>query len=193
VALALMHLLGQGGERDEETAANWFAKAAAHGNARAQYNLALLILQGDQKAGNASADASPEHGLPGPHDAAMFRRLASFYELGEAGTPNMIEAARWYRAAAEAGHADAQFSLGRLYARGEGLSQQLEEAARWFEKAAEQGVAAAQVNIAAFQLQGTGTERDPAKAANWYRLAARQGLTIAMVRLAFLYRRRGVA
>ena len=50
-----MHLSGHGGERDEETAANWFAKAAAHGNARAQYNLALLILQGDQKAGNASA------------------------------------------------------------------------------------------------------------------------------------------
>jgi TPR repeat protein len=77
----------------------------------------------------------------------------------------MIEAATWYRAAAEAGHAEAQFALGRLYARGEGLPQQLEEAARWFEKAAEQGVAEAQVNIAAFHLQGTGAERDPAKAA----------------------------
>ena len=75
-------------------------------------------------------------------------RLAQLYETGEAAVPNLIEAAKWYRAAAETGDAEAQFCLGRLYARGDGVPQELGEAAKWFEKAAEQGIAAAQVNIA---------------------------------------------
>ena len=79
-------------------------------------------------------------------------RLAHLYELGEAAAPNMIEAAKWYRAAAEDGDAEAQFLLGRLYARGDGVPRLPAEAAKLFEKAAEQGIAAAQVNIAAFHL-----------------------------------------
>ena len=48
------------------------------------------------------------------------------------------------KAKAEAGDADAQFSLGNAYAYGRGVEQDLEEAMKWYRKAAEQGNADAQ-------------------------------------------------
>ena len=49
------------------------------------------------------------------------------------------EAAKWYRKAAEQGHADAQYFLGSLYYNGQGVAQDEAEAERWFRKAAVQG------------------------------------------------------
>ena len=54
------------------------------------------------------------------------------------------EAVRWYRLAAEQGHASAQFNLGLMYARGLGVSEDDAEAVRWYRLAAEQGHASAQ-------------------------------------------------
>ena len=50
------------------------------------------------------------------------------------------EAARWFRRAAEQGHAEAQIHLGDLFAAGRGVGQSDVEAARWHKKAADQGV-----------------------------------------------------
>jgi TonB family protein len=43
------------------------------------------------------------------------------------------------RSAAELGHAQAQFDLGRCYERGKGLQANLDEALRWYRKSADQG------------------------------------------------------
>jgi TPR repeat protein len=51
---------------------------------------------------------------------------------------NTAEAPRWYRKAAEQGHAAAQFNLGSMYENGEGGLAKEAEAARWYRKAAEQ-------------------------------------------------------
>ena len=47
------------------------------------------------------------------------------------------EAGKWYRKAAEQGHASAQFNLGCAYASGRGLPQDYAEAVKWYRKAAE--------------------------------------------------------
>jgi len=47
---------------------------------------------------------------------------------------------RWYRKAAEQGHANAQFNLGVGYANGQGVKQDHAEAVRWYRKATEQGL-----------------------------------------------------
>ena len=49
------------------------------------------------------------------------------------------EAARWYRTAAEQGHAAAQFSLGVMYSNGEGVPQDLVQGYAWASVAAAQG------------------------------------------------------
>ena len=49
------------------------------------------------------------------------------------------EAVKWFRKAAEQGHAGGQRSLGICYAYGEGVVEDKEEAVKWYRKAAEQG------------------------------------------------------
>jgi TPR repeat protein len=46
------------------------------------------------------------------------------------------EAARWYRKAADQGHALAQYNLGLLYANGRGVAQDKAQARAWMQKAA---------------------------------------------------------
>src|SRR5437879_5366095 len=55
-----------------------------------------------------------------------------------------IEAAKWYRLAAEHGHAAAQYSLADFYEHGSGVREDQAEAAKWYRRAAEKGHAAAQ-------------------------------------------------
>ena len=50
-----------------------------------------------------------------------------------------VEAARWFRKAADQGDAEAQCHLGDMFAEGRGEAQNDEEAARWYRKAADQG------------------------------------------------------
>jgi TPR repeat protein len=52
---------------------------------------------------------------------------------------NYTLAAKWYRKAAEQGHARAQTNLALMYEDGEGVPQNRQEAIRWFKKAAAQG------------------------------------------------------
>ena len=47
-----------------------------------------------------------------------------------------MEAARWYRKAADKGFAEAQYNLGTMFAQGRGVPQSDVEAARWHRKAA---------------------------------------------------------
>jgi TPR repeat protein len=57
------------------------------------------------------------------------------------------EAAKWYRKAADQGHANAQYNLGVMYSTGQGVPQDYVEAHKWF-------------NLAASRL--TDSERDTA-------------------------------
>lgn len=54
---------------------------------------------------------------------------------------------KWYRLAAEQGHAYSQFNLGAAYSQGEGVAQDYRKATKWYRLAAEQGVAKAQHNL----------------------------------------------
>ena len=63
------------------------------------------------------------------------------YASGEGVPEDDAEAARWYRLAADQGHADAQNNLGLKYASGEGVVEDDAEAVRWYRLAADQGLA----------------------------------------------------
>ena len=114
-------------------------------------------------------------------------------------SPNYTEAARWFRLAAQKGHANAQFNLGQLYNLGQGLARDPAEAVSWFTKAAEQGFGDAQLQLGLAYEEGNGIGRDPKEAARLYRLAAtnpqpQQNRAIAEFSLAVLYHEgRGVS
>jgi TPR repeat protein len=67
-------------------------------------------------------------------------QLARLYAYGLRGvTQNQEAAASWYLKAAEQGHVDAQFMLGKRFCYGEGIGKDKGEALQWLSKAAANG------------------------------------------------------
>jgi hypothetical protein len=73
---------------------------------------------------------------------------------GEGVPQDAGEAVRWFRLAAEQGHADAQLNLGLMHYNGDGVAQDPVAAARWFRLAADQGLPVAQSNLGAMHYNG---------------------------------------
>jgi TPR repeat protein len=81
------------------------------------------------------------------------------------------KAFREWKAAADAGQAEAQFDLGVLYAQGLGVRRDITEAARWYRQAAEQGNAEAEFALGQMYSLGWGVPRDEADAMRWLQMA----------------------
>ena len=88
---------------------------------------------------------------------------------------NDAEAVKWYRRAADQGHAEAQYNLGVMYDDGQGVQQDYAEAVKWYRRAAEQGHAKAQFNLGNMYREGKGVQQDFSKAVLWFEKAASQG------------------
>jgi TPR repeat protein len=78
---------------------------------------------------------------------------------------------REWKAAADAGQAEAQFDLGVLYAQGLGVVRDFTVAASWYRKSAEQGNAEAQFALGQMCSRGWGVPRDQADAIRWLQMA----------------------
>lgn len=100
---------------------------------------------------------------------------------------NDAEAAKWFRKAADKGHADAQHSLGYMYAQGKGVLKDDAEAVRWYRKAADQGSALAQCSLGFMYGEGRGVPKNDKESAGWYRKAAEKGLAEAQYNLGVMY------
>ena len=122
-----------------------------------------------------------------PEDAQTLYERGESYYYGEGVTQDYAEAVRWYRKAAELGHAQAQNDLGYCYDNGQGVSQNHTEAAKWYRKAAEQGYDAAQYNLGCCYEDGKGVTKNLAEAVRWYRKAAEQGDDAAQNSLGYCY------
>jgi len=100
-----------------------------------------------------------------------------------------VQAARWYRRAANQGHTLGAHNLGNAYAGGIGVVRNPEEARHWWLLAAAKGDAIAQLSLARYFEQGEGGDRDMALARFWYTRAAGRGnpdARAALLRLSVL-------
>ena len=97
------------------------------------------------------------------------------------------EAVRWYRKAADQGHAEAQNRLGTYYEYGRGVTEDYDEAVRWYRKAADQDLAEAQNNLGECYYYGRGVTQHYTEAVRWYRKAAEQGHSLAQIQLGRCY------
>lgn len=80
-----------------------------------------------------------------------------------------LEAAMFYRAAAEKGHVEAQFELGMMYQLGLGLAKNFFHAATWYRRAAKQGHGAAMLRLAYLYNAGLGVRKNGITALSWRR------------------------
>ena len=111
-----------------------------------------------------------------------FKKGISFELAGK-----YIEAAKWFRRAADQGNADAQYYLGQMLRTGQGIPHGYSEAARWYRRAAEQGHVIAQYILGLMYRLGQGVPRDYWEAERWLRKAAEQGHDDAQSNLGVMY------
>jgi localization factor PodJL len=159
-------------------------QAAARGDQVAQYDLALLRLNGgDTAAGVALLKRAAARGL-----AMAQYRLAKLYEHGEGVPADLDEAKRWTELAAVGGNRKAMHDLGVYLASGEGDALNEAGAFKWFLQAAERGVEDSQFNLGVLYLQGRGVTADPREALFWFSVAAEAGDQDAGARAAMIER-----
>jgi TonB family protein len=121
------------------------------------------------------------------HAGAQFA-LAQGYFNGNGVPQDYVQAAHWFRQAADQGLAEAQSNLGDLYRMGDkGVAQDFVESFKWYRKAAEQGHALSQSNVGAFYERGIGVGADGVEAVKWYTRAAEQGFPLAQYNLGLVY------
>ena len=136
----------------------------------------------------SSPKASQSHQTSAAKSAAalspedMFQNGLEHYDK-----KNYTEAVKWYRKAAEQGHAGAQNNLGVCYENGYGVTKDYYEAVKWYRKAAEQGLADAQCNLGLCYEFAKGVTKSITEAVKWYRKAAEQGYANAQCNLGDCY------
>ena len=162
----LLGYFHQGGHRlmyDHDEVVRWYGKAADQGYAKAQYNLGHYYCRGKTEVGRVVSD-----------------QLVVWSVIGV--PKNLVEAVKWYRKAAENGHAQAQYVLGKSYHAGEGVPKDQVEAFKWWRKAAEQGHATSRFNVGVMCFLGDGTPQDFSEAARWFHVRSVQELRMFICR-----------
>ena len=107
-------------------------------------------------------------------DATAQFKLAMAYLEGSSALPkDPAKAAEWFRKAATAGLAAAQYNLGVLLSNGKDMPRNDKEAALWFSAAAKNGNFEAQVMMVRFLGTGRGVEKNAALALWWDMIARR--------------------
>ena len=68
--------------------------------------------------------------------------------------PKILEAAHYYKLAADQGFTEAEYNLGAMYANGLGVARDVAEAIRWYERAAAKGDEDAKAALAPLRALG---------------------------------------
>lgn len=113
---------------------------------------------------------------------SIFQKAEELEKSGKA-----EEAIKLYTEAANEGHPQAQYSLGRAYLTGSGVEKDKKEALKWIKKAAEQGNMYAECHLGAFYRTGDGIKQDEVEGIKWIEKSAKQGYFYAQFELGCCY------
>jgi hypothetical protein len=141
-----------------------------------------------------------ESGVPGYNDGVKARAEAgdasAQWEYGticEQQKKDDVQAAQWYKRAADQGHGEARLALAECLRNGRGVRRDEAAAVRLTKLAADEGCGLAQLVYSMFLDRGRGVKVDLAAAARYAKMAADQGLAHAQNAYACaLYQGRGV-
>ena len=173
--IGVCYQTGNGIEKDETKALEWYEKSANQGNADAQTCLGLCYGMGLGVAEDFSLAIKWWRKAANQGNAQAQYYLGNCYNHGTGVSVDYTHAALWYQRSAEQGNADAQFMIGVYYSVGKGVQENATEAASWWLKAAIQGNTEAQYLIGVCYENGEGIEKDSNQAQYWFHKAADQG------------------
>jgi uncharacterized protein len=179
--LGLAFALGHGVLADPAKAARWYERAARAGHAKAQVNLAIMLLDGAYDSGVDAAQRARDWLLRAVQqgDGRAAHRLGLMYYRGQGVERDYSMARDWWLTGVEQGDASSAFNLGVLYRRGLGVVRDVGKTTEWWERAAYAGLAEAQNALGGAYQNGEGVTFDLVEAWAWFSLAAAGGLPIA--------------
>ncbi|QCP51466.1 sel1 repeat family protein [Trinickia violacea] len=153
-----------------------FRDAAEHGSRLAEFNYAMMLLNGEGTQANVeegkkwlrkAADANMSH--------AQYV-YGKMYDDGDFVARDPAEAHRWFLKAAQQGHVQAELALANQFLDGRGTTRDNQQAFVWYKKAAEGGDMTAQYVTGSFyERGGDGVEQNLNVARAYYAAAAAQG------------------
>eukprot|EP00929_Paragymnodinium_shiwhaense_P071507 TRINITY_DN36344_c0_g1_i1.p1 TRINITY_DN36344_c0_g1~~TRINITY_DN36344_c0_g1_i1.p1 ORF type:complete len:1309 (-),score=334.06 TRINITY_DN36344_c0_g1_i1:876-4802(-) len=154
--LGMLHATGKGVALDQGKANALYTKAAEQGHAVAQTNLGFVHRYGYGVRPNATAAAVWFRRAADQGAVQAQFSLAEMLDSKQGGAVNVLpekddkEAGKWYIAAAEQDHTEAQYRIGCMLAEGRGVKRGSEKkaAAAWLRAAARGGHAAASLRAA---------------------------------------------
>ncbi|XP_024397842.1 F-box protein At1g70590 isoform X2 [Physcomitrium patens] len=151
-----------------DKALQMFTKGAIRGCAAAMVDAGLLLWEMGRR----------DEGINWYKQAAELRHPAGMCNLGLAylqDSNRLVEAVKWLKIAATAGHVRAQYSLALCLQQGKGVECNMQKAARWYLQAAEGGSTRGMYNVALCLRSGEGFSRNLYEAKRWMRRAAVAG------------------
>jgi len=153
-----------------------FREAARRGNRIAQFDYAMMLLNGEGTEPNLpealqwlrkAADANMTH--------AQYI-YAKIFDDGQLVPSDPTLAHRWFLRAARHGHVGAEIALATQFMDGRGTPRDYHAAFTWYLRAARKGDGTSQYIVASFyEKGGDGVKVDLVSAQLWYALAAAQG------------------
>lgn len=127
-----------------------------------------MVLFGTQLCYGVDVDTATPQSAPSMQagdrtavSAGQELQRADDYLTGRGVAKDVVQAARWYRRAAEQGDPRAQMMLAYMYFAGAGVPKDPHQAFLWDLRAAADGCIEAKVNLAAMYLHGNGIKQDP--------------------------------
>jgi TPR repeat protein len=160
--------------RDWRTAMRELQPLAEQGNARAQYLMGGIALQGASPGQTDEAGAVRWYRRAAEQGLAEAQRDLAFLLLNDK-PPKTAEAIVYYRQAAERGDAEAAYQLGVLYDRGQGVRPDTVQRNAWWQKAADLNYAPALLALAEMARAGDGMAKSEQVAVGYYKRAAERG------------------
>lgn len=180
---------GLGVPVDPKLAAEWYSKAAAQNDVHAQFQYAVLLLDGQHvKADRVQAENLMKAAAEAGNAMAQFN-YAQILMQNNPGEKGIEAAYPWFQKASDSNLADAEYAVSQILANGTSAIKQDEAEARFFLlRAAQKNYDTAQLDLATWLVEGRGGERNFDAGFKWMLQAARNGNVAAQARLARLYR-----
>lgn len=181
-----MYRLGKDVNKDIRKAQTWCRKAAATGNAKAQFAAGFIASGWYPETTNYEEAISlwKKSAAQGNQDAIYHLGLA--YEQGKLIPQNFSEAARWYREGVKSGSIPFQKALGNLLIKSDD-SAVVTDGLGYLRQAAHKGDADANYSLCFWYKKNSNKFRDVSKALPFCEVAAKQGDARAMFDIGTIY------
>jgi len=160
-----------------------FEAAAARGNRLAEFNYAMMLVNGE---GGGADVAEGRKWLRKAADANMSHAqyvYGKMYDDGDFVGRDPAQAHQWFMKAAKQGHVQAELALANQFLDGRGTARDNKQAFYWYKKAAEGGDMTAQYVTGSFyERGGDGVPKNLNVARAYYAAAAAQGDPVARLK-----------